>query len=251
VQHLRDKVTYANVVSTIALVLALGGATAFAASTLSKNSVGTKQLKKNAVTGVKVKDGSLTGADVNASTLGQVPSAKAADSAKTAQRSENATRADSAARADQADTAARAGTAARASDADRAALATRAITADQALTVAPPENMHVVGAPGEPAFGAGWENFGSNRQAEFFIDHGGVVHLQGEVKRTNGNNTTIFRLPPQYAPAPDDGKVFLVIDSQGVLGRLFVEGAPDGEVNFIGPNAQGVFLDGITWRARN
>jgi hypothetical protein len=39
--------------STIAVVLALGGATAFAASQLAKNSVGAKQLKKNAVTGVK------------------------------------------------------------------------------------------------------------------------------------------------------------------------------------------------------
>jgi hypothetical protein len=249
VQHLRDKVTYANVVSTIALVLALGGATAFAASTLSKNSVGTKQLRKNAVTGVKVKDGSLTGADVNASTLGQVPSAKAADSAKTAQRSENATRADSAARADQADAAARAGTATRASDADRAALATRAITADQALTVAPPENMHVVGAPGEVAFGAGWQNFGANRQAKFFIDHDGVVHLQGEISRIGSTNPTIFILPPKYAPAPEDGKVFVVFNAQAFLGRLFVEGS--GEVNFFGTGDQGVFLDGITWRAGN
>ena len=66
----RPRLTYANVIATLALFLALGGATAFAASTLGKNSVGTKQLKKNAVTGAKVKDGSLSAGDFKA---GQLP----------------------------------------------------------------------------------------------------------------------------------------------------------------------------------
>jgi hypothetical protein len=79
--------------SSIAVFLILGGASAFAASQLGKNSVGTKQLKakavtaakikNNAVTGAKVKNGSLTGADINLSTLGTVPSANIANSAKT------------------------------------------------------------------------------------------------------------------------------------------------------------------------
>jgi hypothetical protein len=64
------RLTYANVIATLALFLALGGATAFAASTLGKNSVGTRQLKKNAVTGAKVKDGSLLAGDFKA---GQLP----------------------------------------------------------------------------------------------------------------------------------------------------------------------------------
>jgi hypothetical protein len=83
-KRLRRKLTYANVVSTIALFVAVGGATAFAATHLARNSVGTPQLKANAVTGAKVRNGSLSGADVNAATLGKVPSAKAADSAATA-----------------------------------------------------------------------------------------------------------------------------------------------------------------------
>ncbi len=66
----QPRLTYANVIATVALFLALGGATAFAASTLGKNSVGTKQLKKNAVTGAKVKDGSLLAGDFKA---GQLP----------------------------------------------------------------------------------------------------------------------------------------------------------------------------------
>ena len=69
--RLRPRLTFANAIATLALFLALGGATAYAASTLGKNSVGSKQLKKNAVTGVKVKDGSLSATDFKA---GQLPS---------------------------------------------------------------------------------------------------------------------------------------------------------------------------------
>lgn len=65
---LRKRLTYANVMATLALFLALGG-TSYAVTALPKNSVGTQQLKKNAVTGVKVKDGSLSSADFAAGTL--------------------------------------------------------------------------------------------------------------------------------------------------------------------------------------
>ena len=43
---LRNKLTYANVMSSIAVFLVLGGGTAFA---LAKNSIGTRELKRNAV----------------------------------------------------------------------------------------------------------------------------------------------------------------------------------------------------------
>jgi hypothetical protein len=63
-KHLRPKLTYANVVSTVCLFLLLAGGTAFAAAEiLPKGSVGTKQLKNGAVTGKKVKPGSLTASD--------------------------------------------------------------------------------------------------------------------------------------------------------------------------------------------
>lgn len=61
--------TYANVASTLALVLVLGGGGAAVAAGLAKNSVGTAQLKKNAVVSVKVKNNSLTGADVRNNSL--------------------------------------------------------------------------------------------------------------------------------------------------------------------------------------
>lgn len=56
-RKLRPKLTYSNVIATIALFLALGGA-AIAAS-LPKNSVGTKQLKRGAVTTGKLGKGAV------------------------------------------------------------------------------------------------------------------------------------------------------------------------------------------------
>ncbi len=59
VQRFAGHLTYANVVATVALFVALGGG-AYAALRLPRNSVGTAQLKNNAVTPRKVKNGSLT-----------------------------------------------------------------------------------------------------------------------------------------------------------------------------------------------
>ena len=101
---MRKRLTYANVMSSIAVFLVLGGATAIAANQLGKNTVGSKQLKaksvttakikkeavttnklkKSAVNSSKVKDGSLTGTDINLSTLGTVPSAANANNANNA-----------------------------------------------------------------------------------------------------------------------------------------------------------------------
>jgi hypothetical protein len=57
----RQRLTYANVMATAAVFIALGGG-AYAAS-VAKNSVGTKQLKDDAVVSAKVDDGSLQAAD--------------------------------------------------------------------------------------------------------------------------------------------------------------------------------------------
>jgi hypothetical protein len=61
-RRLRTQLTYANVMSSIAVFVVLGGG-AYAAATLPKNSVGSKQIKANAVTSSKVKDGSLLSKD--------------------------------------------------------------------------------------------------------------------------------------------------------------------------------------------
>ena len=56
------RLSYANVMSSLALFIALGGVS-WAAATLPANSVGKRQLKDNAVTGAKVANGSLRAAD--------------------------------------------------------------------------------------------------------------------------------------------------------------------------------------------
>ena len=59
----RPRLSYANVLSTLALFVALGGG-AYAAIQLPANSVGSRQLKKNAVRSSKVKDHTLQRKDV-------------------------------------------------------------------------------------------------------------------------------------------------------------------------------------------
>ena len=88
-QKLRERLSFANVMSVIALFVALGG-TGLAASQLGKNTVGTKQLKKNAVTTAKIKNGAVTGGKVDLSTLGTVPSATNAANATNAQHAQTA-----------------------------------------------------------------------------------------------------------------------------------------------------------------
>lgn len=90
-----------NAVAYLALFVALSG-TAFAATALPRNSVGTAQLKKGAVTGKKIRPGSiagkqvrkdtLTGRNIRESTLGRVPLAGRATHAETATSATGAAR---------------------------------------------------------------------------------------------------------------------------------------------------------------
>ncbi len=93
----------ALVVSLVALLLALSGAS-YAAFSLPKNSVGTKQLKDGAVTTQKIKNGAVTKAKLNVTGL-TVPNALHANSANNATHADNATHATTAGSATHADTA--------------------------------------------------------------------------------------------------------------------------------------------------
>jgi hypothetical protein len=249
---LTRKLTYANVVATVAVFLALGGG-AYAAFRLPANSVSTRQIKNRAVTGrklahgavtgSKVAPGSLTGTQIKASTLGTVPSATHASSADTATNATHASSADT---------------------------ATNATTAQN---LAGPEAFHQVGAPGEPGFQNSWLNrgFTADEPAGFYKDAEGVVHLEGAVKGGAPNNV-IFQLPPGYRPT--SGKDLLVAaacecqavtnDPQGgavtVLlqtGAISIVGSGisatvDGGVSLANTSLQSggrVSLDGITFRA--
>jgi len=78
----RPKLTYANVVATIALVLALGGGTVYAAAQLGKNDVHSRNiakgavkksdLHKNAVTSPKIKNHGIKAVDITKGVLGDI-----------------------------------------------------------------------------------------------------------------------------------------------------------------------------------
>jgi len=77
--NLRSRLSYANVVATLALVLAIGGGSVYAASEIGKNDVKSKNIAKGAVktsdlaalavTGAKVKEAAITGANLQDGTV--------------------------------------------------------------------------------------------------------------------------------------------------------------------------------------
>jgi hypothetical protein len=242
---LRSRLTYANVMATLAVFISLGG-TSYAVAT---GSIGSREIKNNAVTstdltnngirgadlrngtvaGVDVKNDGLTGADVLESSLGTVPSATAAGAANTANRASAADTAD------------------------------RASIADLASNVAAPEAFHEVGATGEPQFNTGCANQATNpalQSVGFYKDREGVVHLKGSFTCT-GAGVIAFNLPPGYRPpsgklhaqaAPcqtgadcASGMNFVLVIGSGV------GGGSDGGVATNGTTRG--FLDGITFRA--
>jgi hypothetical protein len=95
VKKLVPRLTYANVMATIAVFIALGGAS-YAAIKLPRNSVGTRQLRNGAVTAAKIKNGSVTGEKIAASSLGTVPAASSAGHATSADDATHAGTADNA-----------------------------------------------------------------------------------------------------------------------------------------------------------
>ena len=100
---LRSRLTYANVVSTLALALAVGGGTAYAASKIgtsdiryhavtgakvATNAITASKVKNSALSGADIRDNSIRGADVRAGTLeasdfaaGQLPKGDKGDPA--------------------------------------------------------------------------------------------------------------------------------------------------------------------------
>jgi hypothetical protein len=62
--RLKERLTYGNVVATIALFVALGGSS-YAAITLPRNSVGANQIRTGAVRSSEVKDKSLNARDLS------------------------------------------------------------------------------------------------------------------------------------------------------------------------------------------
>jgi hypothetical protein len=83
-RRFRPRLSYANVASTLALVLALGGVS-YAAVTING-----KNIKNRTVGAAKIKKNSLTGTEINELKLGKVSSAALADNATNATNATNA-----------------------------------------------------------------------------------------------------------------------------------------------------------------
>jgi hypothetical protein len=219
---MRPRLTYANVMATIAVFIALGGAS-YAALKVPKNTVGAQQLKKNAVTtakikkeavtAAKVKKGTLTGAQINASTLGTVPSAHTSEVAQTAN------------------------------------------------AVAPSEPWHVVGAGGEPPFLGSWSDVPASNlpSVSFYKDREGIVHMIGYAAHKS-EELDIFQLPPGFRP-PTDKDLGFQVGCIGVLacsdrtGEVLIIGSePEGAYGGVVEAPVGateVRLDGIAFRAES
>ena len=71
--RLRKRLTYANVMSTLAVFIALGG------SSYAAFSIDGSTIKRRSITGAKLRHNTLTGTQIKESRLGRVPRAKTAD----------------------------------------------------------------------------------------------------------------------------------------------------------------------------
>jgi hypothetical protein len=222
------RLTYANVMSTIAVFLVIGGASALAATQLAKNSVGTKQLKKNAVTAAKIKKKAVTAAKIKKNA---VTTAKVKNDAVTGSKVNEAT------------------------------LGT-VPSATLANSIPPAEPTHYVGAPGEPAFENGSSNVGSLEglvklnNVGFYKDHEGIVHLEGVArvgKGEEGKAVPLFTLPPGYRPTAGNIIIQAPIETAPALiggtGANFAGTDLSGKVAGTGGEEKLAVLDGITYRA--
>jgi hypothetical protein len=214
VKQIRKRLTYANVMSSIAVFLVLGGAAAFAASQkigskqLKANAVTTGKIKKAAVTTSKIKDNAVNGAKVNEGTLSTVPSASTAGFASSIPPAE----------------------------------ATHFVGA-------PGEPGFNDGSHNVP----GVESV-KLAPVGFYKDHEGIVHLTGlAIGGNSATINSVFTLPPGYRPAASTLLLFeqfseaelIVAGSNTSLGGQVL----DGKV--LVEKEGTISLDGITFRAES
>lgn len=240
-----------NVVAYVALTLALGLGTAWAAG-VAKNSVKSKHIKDGQVKSADLADGGVTGADVSEGTLGEVP---AANRAATATSAENAATVDGKDSGDFAP--------ARAEDWHVVAPFRRNATETGRFREASGYcyDPDIYG----PCM---WRNNPypfegpTHNEAAFYRDPYGRVHLQGNVcKQVYGASCAgdqvdvpdypdqpvpddIFQLPPGYRP---DGVVEVATVSNDRFAQVRID--PDGTVSAAPPfDYNDISLENISFR---
>jgi hypothetical protein len=222
--RIKSKLTYANVMATIAVFIALGGAS-YAAFHLPKNSVKSKNIV----------NGQVKQADVSHTVT--------VAGAQTATNAQHATSADTAT-----DSTKLGGTNASAF----------ALNGAEDWN-APVLNDGSVGGSQQPGTSCHWTNYGGEQNpAGYFRDRAGVVHLRGFVLAKNGTSNNCSALPDDlivtilpagYRPESREG---IATISNNLPGRINV--LPTGEVEIeedfpLWANAlTWVSLDGISFR---
>ena len=214
-KQIRRHVTYSNVMSSLAVFLILGGATAFAAikkvgaNEIKANSIKTGKIVKEAVTAGKLKKNAVTESRI---ADGAVTTNKLADNAVTTAKIAND-----------------AVTGEKVKESSLSQVPSAA-SATNATNLQAPEAVHIIGASGQPAFENTYVNFGGEyEQAGFYRDRQCTVHLQGTISGPSGS--AAFTLPAGFRPA---AKTFAAIPATAEHGNLQIE--TDGTVI---PEAQG------------
>src|SRR4051794_465561 len=242
-RRLANRLTYANVMATLAFFLAIGGIS-YAAIKLPKNSVHSKQIAagavrtgdigKAAVSGAKIKPGAVTGTSIAPGAVGR--SQLGADAVGTAQI----------------------GAGAVGSAQIGGGLVTTAKTA-------PVEPTRLVGQVGQPAFSSNgqrvWTNQGSGSSAvSFYKDQLGIVRHSGTalcVDPSFGGGcgipaASIFTLPEGYRPPVFSEFRVLFTGAPSLTVTIYAPGPPNpGQVFVQSSGATSiatVTLDGIEFR---
>lgn len=223
-KQIRRHVTYANVMSSLAVFLILGGATAFAAkkvgsNEIKANSIKTGKIVKEAVTAGKLKTAAVT---ENKIADGAVTTNKIADNAVTTGKIAND-----------------AVTGEKVKESSLGEVPSAAIAA----SLQKPEAFHVIGAAGQPPFEGGFVNFGGNYEtAGFYLDRQCRVYLRGTI---SGSSGTAFTLPPGFRP-PEN--TFAAVPATAEHGNVQID--PSGAVTLGSQEAgsKNFGLTGVSFR---